>query len=121
MNRKCICIPVEYPTDAELSVVYMMPCKICGNHTMIRKKGDYSVPKKVEVFKKGGLKLIFDYSILDLDFFKIHSSLLTIPNILPDFKVGTGLGTDRSREILYEMLADGDITEDQFNNHIFKI
>jgi hypothetical protein len=88
---------------------------------MIRRKGDYSQPKRVDVFKEGHVNLIFNYSTLDLDFFKIHSSLLSIPKKLPDFSVSTGFDPDKSREILYEMLADGDITEDQFNNKIFKI
>jgi len=92
---------------------FFVRCKHCGFDLMIRLKGDFT--KIRETYNTEDLKLKFNRSEEDLAILKKYSKYLSIPQPLPDFKITCGYDSDKRLEILYEMVADGEIDFDQFN------
>jgi len=102
------------PEDISRSVWYMIPCKICGYHLGVHGKGDYSKPKELRVLPVGDrLNIPFDFSKSDLETYQKHKHIF-------DFS-GKVFTDEDTINILYEMLADGDIDMDQFNKYSIKL
>ena len=81
---------------------------------MVRQRGDYSKVRKVIILPEGkplNLKLIVKSS----DYEEFKKFRKQNPNPL---LVNVLSSNEKSRDTMYELLADGDITMDQFNDHI---
>lgn len=108
--------PIEFNKD-EISkgVSFFVRCKHCNIHLMLRRKGDQTKVKKIEVHLGEELNIPFKYSPDDLSTLKKYSGVLSIPYPLPDFNKETGYSSEKNMDILYEMLANDEIDIDQFN------
>lgn len=102
------------PEDIPKGVWYMIPCKNCGYHLGVKAKGDDSKPKEFRTLPVGdSLNIPFNFSPDDLEVYKKYKHV---------FERSIRVFTDEeTMEILYEMLADGDIDMDQFNKYSVKL
>lgn len=101
--------------DPDKNTLYSVPCLKCGIGLMIRGKGQDSKIKQISNLSAEPIRIPFTPSHEDFSFYEKHKHLYRIRDVKNE------MTADRKMEILYEMLADGDIEVDLFNNLSVKI
>lgn len=119
MNSKCRgqCVPaVEKPKNLQSGVLYAVACQNCGQHILFSLPGNRG--RLTEFLMLGDQTELRLETRVDRSFKEMadkYGHCYSVPANLPDFTEGTGFTKERDMEILYEMLADGEIDLDLFN------